>query len=119
MQRHTYGLFTLLEEIMEKAHEMMNARKGPVEIQHCAIQDWLFTFVPLGVAFTFYIIFIMAANIEPKGLFMAGGAAAGFIGLQSYWVFRGFCKKRPIIIIAGLIGIAVTIGLLMLYMSMS
>ena len=104
---------------MEKAHEMMNARSGKVEIHNCAIQDWLFTFVPLGVAFTFYVVFIMATNIEPKGLFLAGGAAAGFVGLQSYWVFRGWCKKRPFIIIAGLIGIAVTIGLLMLYMSMS
>ena len=104
---------------MEKAHEMMNARSGKIEIHNCAIQDWLFTFVPLGVAFAFYVVFIMTSNIEPKGLFLAGGAAAGFVGLQSYWVFRGLCKKRPFIILAGLIGIAVTIGLLMLYMSMS
>jgi tetrahydromethanopterin S-methyltransferase subunit D len=102
---------------MEKAHEMMNARSGQVETHSCVIQDWLFTFVPLGVAFSFYVVFIMATNIEPKGLFLAGGAAAGFVGLQSYWVFRGFCKKRPFIIVAGLVGIAVTIGLLMLYMS--
>ena len=104
---------------MEKAHELINARRGKGEIQNCGIQDWLFTFVPLGVAFTFYVVFIMATNIEPKGLFLAGGAAAGFVGLQSYWVFRGWCEKRPFIIIAGLIGIAVTIGLLMMYMSMS
>ena len=102
---------------MEKAHEMMKARSGQIEIHNCAIQDWLFTFVPLGIAFTFYVVFIMATSIEPKGLFLAGGAAAGFVGLQSYWVFRGFCKKRPFIIVTGLIGIAVTIALLMLYMS--
>jgi len=83
----------------------------------CEAEDWMFSLVPIGVAFVFYIIFIMSANIEPKGLFLAYGAAAGFIGLESYWIVRGWCKNHVITIVMGLIGIAITLGLLFLYAS--
>jgi ABC-type multidrug transport system permease subunit len=81
------------------------------------IEDWMFSLVPIGVAFTFYILFIMSADIEPKGLFLAYGAAAGFIGLESYWITRGWRKNHASTIIFGLIGIAITLGLLFLYVS--
>ena len=80
-------------------------------------EDWMFSLVPIGVAFVFYIIFIMSTNIEPKGLFLAYGAAAGFIGLESYWVIRGWRKNHVSTIVMGLIGIAITLGLLLLYVS--
>jgi hypothetical protein len=80
-------------------------------------EDWMFSLVPIGVAFVFYIIFIMSTNIEPKGLFLAYGAAAGFIGLESYWVIRGWRKNHASTIVMGLIGIAITLGLLLLYVS--
>jgi hypothetical protein len=62
-------------------------------------------------------MFIMSTNIEPKGLFLAYGAAAGFIGLESYWIVRGWRKNNASTIVMGLIGIAVTLGLLFLYIS--
>ena len=80
-------------------------------------EDWMFSLVPIGVAFVFYIIFIVSTNIEPKGLFLAYGAAAGFIGLESYWVIRGWRKNHVSTIVMGLIGIAITLGLLLLYVS--
>ena len=80
-------------------------------------EDWMFSLVPIGVAFVFYIIFIISTNIEPKGLFMAYGAAAGFIGLESYWIIRGWRKNHVSTIVMGFIGIAITLGLLFLYMS--
>ena len=80
-------------------------------------EDWMFSLVPIGVAFVFYIIFIISTNIEPKGLFMAFGAAAGFIGLESYWIIRGWRKNHAITIVMGFIGIAITLGLLFLYMN--
>ena len=33
-------------------------------------EDWIFSLTPMGVAFVFYVIFIMSTNIETKGLFL-------------------------------------------------
>jgi len=80
-------------------------------------EDWIFSLTPMGVAFVFYVMFIVSTNIEPKGLFLAYGAAAGFIGLESYWIVRGWRKNNASTIVMGLIGIAVTLGLLFIYKS--
>ena len=80
-------------------------------------EDWMFSLVPIGVAFTFYMIFIMSTDIEPKALFLAYGAAAGFIGLESYWIVRGWRKNHASTIVMGFLGIAITLGVLFLYMS--
>ena len=80
-------------------------------------QDWIFSLTPIGVAFVFYILFIMSTDIESKGLFVAYGAAAGFIGLESYWIVRGWRKNHVSTVVMGLIGIAITLGLLFLYVS--
>jgi len=80
-------------------------------------EDWIFSLTPMGVAFVFYIMFIMSTEIEPKGLFLAYGAAAGFIGLESYWIVRGWRKNNVSTIVMGFIGIAITLGLLFLYLS--
>ena len=80
-------------------------------------EDWIFSLTPMGVAFAFYMMFIMSTNIEPKGLFLAYGAAAGFIGLESYWIVRGWRKNNVSTIVMGLIGIAITLSLLFLYVS--
>ena len=80
-------------------------------------EDWIFSLTPIAVAFVFYIMFIMSTDIEQKGLFIAFGAAAGVIGLESYWIVRGWRNNNGSTILMGVIGIAVTIGLLSLYMS--
>jgi len=80
-------------------------------------EDWMFSLVPIGVAFVFYMVFIMSTNIEPKGLFLAYGAAAGFIGLESYWIIRGWRKNHAITIVMGFVGIIITLCLLFLYVS--
>jgi len=80
-------------------------------------EDWIFSLTPMGVAFVFYIMFIMSTEIEPKGLFLAYGAAAGFIGLESYWIVRGWRKNNVSTIVMGITGITITLGLLFLYVS--
>jgi len=80
-------------------------------------EDWIFSLTPMGVAFVFYVIFIMSTDIETKGLFLAYGAAAGFIGLESYWIVRGWRKNNISTIVMGFIGIAITLSLLFLYIS--
>ena len=97
-----------------KLNKLLTTSRDP-----CEVQDWLFSLTPIGVAFAFYMIFIMSTDIEPKGLFIAYGAAAGIIGLESYWVVRGWRNNHAITIVMGLIGIAITLGLLGLYVSLA
>jgi hypothetical protein len=69
----------------DKLNKLLTTHRGPGEIQ-----DWIFSLTPIGVAFVFYVVFIMSSGIEQKELFIAYGAAAGFIGLESYWMVRGW-----------------------------
>jgi hypothetical protein len=43
--------------------------------------------------------------------------AAGFTGLQSYWIIRGWRKNHALTIVLGLIGVAIVLGLVTLYLS--
>ena len=80
-------------------------------------EDWIFSLTPITVAFVFYIMFIISTDIEQKGLFIAYGASAGIIGLESYWIVRGWRNNHGSTVLLGVLGIAVTLGLLSLYMS--
>ena len=80
-------------------------------------EDWIFSLTPITIAFVFYIMFIITTDLENKGLFIAYGAAAGIIGLESYWIVRGWRNNHGSTIVMGIIGIAITLGLLKLYMS--
>lgn len=100
------------EESKLKKMVKTSRKKGEAE-------DWIFSLVPISVAFAFYTLFIIVSDIEQKGLFMAIGAAAGVIGLESYWVVRGWRNDHGSTVVMGIIGIAITLGLLSLYMSFS
>jgi hypothetical protein len=80
-------------------------------------EDWIFSLTPITVAFVFYIMFIISTDIEQKGLFIAYGATAGIIGLESYWIVRGWRNNHGSTVLMGVLGIVVTLGLLSLYMS--
>jgi len=95
-----------------KFNKLLTTHRGPGEIQ-----DWIFSLTPIGVAFVFYIVFIVSSGIEPRGLFIAYGAAAGFIGLESYWIVRGWHKNHASTVIMGAIGIVITICVLGFYVS--
>ena len=80
-------------------------------------ESWIFSLAPVVVAFVFYIMFIISSDIEQKGLFMAYGATAGIIGLETYWIARGWRKNHGSTVLMGIIGIIITLGLLKLYLS--
>jgi hypothetical protein len=82
-------------------------------------EDWIFSLTPITVAFVFYILFIINSEIEDKGHFIAYGAAAGLIGLESYWIIRGWRKHHLSTVIMGALGIVITLGLLSFYLSFS
>ncbi len=84
---------------------------------HREIQDWIFSLTPITLAFVFYYMLIVSSDIDQKELFIAYGATAGIIGLQSYWIMRGWRNAHKGTILLGIIGIAITTGLLRLYLS--
>lgn len=97
-----------------KLRKLFETTRDPGEIQ-----DWLFTLTPVGVAFVFYIFLIISMEVEPKGEFIAYGAAAAFIGLETYWIMRGWQKNHVITIVMGLVGICIALGALYLYINIT
>ncbi len=82
------------------------------------IGNWMFSLIPVGVAFAFYIVFVLYARLENTHLFIAFGAGAAAIGLETYWIIRGIRNKHPSTIIMGLAGIGITVLVLFTYLSL-
>jgi hypothetical protein len=99
-------------EAESKLNKLMRTSRDPQEVQ-----DWIFSLTPLGVAFVFFFMFMLAMDIPEKTLVLAVGVAAGFTGLQSYWVFRGWQKNHFSTVLLGVIGIFITLGVMWLYLS--
>jgi hypothetical protein len=83
------------------------------------VERWLFSLTPLGVAFVFFFIFLLPMDIPNKDIVLITGAAAGFAGLQSYWIFRGWRRTEGSTVIMGVIGIALTFAAVWLYVSLT
>ncbi|EIJ33469.1 hypothetical protein [Thiothrix nivea] len=83
------------------------------------VANWVFSLLPIGVAFVFYVVFISATSLENANVFIAYGAAAAFVGLETYWIMYGLRKKYLGTVVMGLVGIAITLGLLYLYLSIA
>ena len=97
-----------------KLGKLLRTGRNPQEIE-----TWLFSLIPLGVAFVFFFIFLLPMDIPRKDVVMVIGAAAGFTGLQSYWIFRGWRKNHALTIVLGLVGIAIVLGLVRLYLTLA
>lgn len=95
-----------------KVKKLLKTKRG-----HGEAEDWIFSLTPIGVAFVFYILFILNSGIENKGDFIAYGAAAGLIGLEAYWIVRGWRKHHLSTVVMGALGIAITLGALNFYLS--
>jgi hypothetical protein len=101
-------------EAESKLNKMLNTSRDPQEVQ-----DWIFSLTPLGVAFVFFFLFMLAMDIPDKTLVLVVGIAAGFTGLQSYWVFRGWCRNHFSTVLMGVIGISITLAALWAYLTIS
>ena len=101
-------------EASGKLSKLVHTSRDPQEIQ-----DWIFSLTPLGVAFVFFIVFLLPMDLANKDIILVTGIAAGFSGLQSYWVFRGWRKNHASTILLGLVGIAITVSLAWGYVTLS
>jgi uncharacterized membrane protein len=99
-------------EASGKLSKLIHTGRDPQEIQ-----DWIFSLTPLGVAFAFFLVFLLPLEIANKDIILVAGIAAGITGLQSYWIFRGWRKNHISTILLGLLGIAITVGLLWAYLT--
>ncbi len=95
-----------------KMNKLLTTGRGPDEAE-----NWIFSLIPVTVAFAFYIVFITASDLENKNIFVAYGAAAGFVGLETYWILRGWRKNHGSTVFMGILGVAATLGILYLYLS--
>jgi hypothetical protein len=95
----------------DKFSRLLNANRQPRELE-----DWVFSVAALGLSFFFYLILVLSSGLESRGLLIAYGAAAAFIGLQSYWIIRGWQKNNLITILLGIAGMLVVLAALWLYL---
>ena len=88
--------------ITDKVDNMLKKKRDENEVQR-----WIFSLIPLGVAFVFFFIFMLPMGIANKDVILVTGAAAGFAGLQTYWIFRGWQRGEGLTIVLGVIGIVI------------
>lgn len=86
--------------LSKKFKKMFKGERDPAEMG-----TWIFTLTPLGIAFCFYFVFLLPMDIENKDLLYVVGAAAGFSGLQAYWISRGWKRNDGMTVVLGTVGI--------------
>jgi hypothetical protein len=86
--------------INDKLDHLIQSHRDKTEVQR-----WLFSLTPLGVAFAFFFILILPMDIDHKDMVMVTGLAAGFAGLQGYWMFRGWQREEGLTVLLGFLGI--------------
>ncbi len=81
------------------------------------MSTWIFSLTPLGIAFAFYFMFLLPMDIENKDVLFVVGGAAGFAGLQAYWVARGWNRNEGVTVVLGSVGILFALLLAWMYIS--
>lgn len=97
----------------DKVDKLLKTRRDPQELQ-----DWMFSLAPLGVAFAFFLVFVWSVNLPNKDVIVITGVAAGFIGLESYWMIRGWRKNHIVTVLLGGLGIAATLVACWIYLAL-
>lgn len=99
-----------IDDLHHKVDHILESHRDQKEIQ-----NWIFSLTPLGVAFVFFFIFLLPMEIANKDLILVIGAAAGFAGLQVYWIFRGWRREEGFTILLGFIGILFAVAFVWAY----
>ncbi len=98
----------------EKIKEMFKSER-----EHTEMGTWIFSLTPLGIAFCFYFIILLPMEIPNKNLLYVAGAAAGFSGLQAYWIARGWKRNDGMTVVLGIIGIVFAFVLTWAYVTLT
>jgi uncharacterized membrane protein len=98
--------------MINKLSRLVKTRRDQKEIE-----DWILSLAPLGVAFVFFVIFVLPMDLPKKNIILVSGVVAGLIGLQSYWIFRGWRKDHGSTVLLGIVTIVITLGIAWYYLS--
>lgn len=94
---------------MNPFYKLKKLFESPREAQE--VERWVFSLVPLMVAFSFFVLFMAPAKINNKDIVYVIAITSGFVGLESYWIIRGWKRNEGMTIILGIIGIALAVAL--------
>ncbi len=97
--------------VPEKVDHIIQSQRDKEEVQR-----WIFSLIPLGVAFVFFFIFLLSMDVANKDRILVVGAAAGFAGLQAYWIFRGWHREEGLTILLGIAGVIFAAAFVWAYM---
>jgi uncharacterized membrane protein len=97
-----------------KLSKLLKTSRDPKEAQ-----DWIFSLTPLGVAFVFFFMFLLPMDLPNKDIILVMGLAAGFTGLESYWIFRGWRKNHGSTVVMGILGIVITFAVVWGYITLA
>lgn len=86
--------------VQQKFDHLVHSHRDPSEVER-----WLFSLIPLGVAFVFFFLLILPMEIPNEEIVIVAGLAAGFAGVQGYWVVRGWQREEGLTILLGVLGI--------------
>ncbi len=109
-----YGAVCFLRETIMKASKkimkMFQTQRDDKEIER-----WFISLAPLGLAFIFFFVFMSAMEMPNKDIVYTVGGAAGFTGLQTYWIARGWNRGDGTTILLGVGSIAFTVAIAWMY----
>ena len=97
---------------MRVTHEAMNTHNSSDEVG-----DWLLSLIIAGAIYAIYVVLIMQTNLDKTSLYLAFGAATGFVALESYWIFRGWHNHHRSTVVMGVAGIVITLCVISLIYS--
>jgi hypothetical protein len=80
----------------DKVDKLLKTHRDPQELH-----EWMFSLAPLGVAFAFFLVFVWSVDLPNKDVIVITGIAAGFIGLESFWMIRGWRKNHIVTVQLG------------------
>ena len=75
--------------IVQKFNRIKSNTRDDEEIGH-----WFTSLAPLGMAFVFFFVFVSGSDIPNKDELYVIGGAAGFSGLEIYWIVRGWRRDE-------------------------
>jgi hypothetical protein len=80
------------------------------------VERWIFSLAPLAIAFTFFVVFLFPVETQRKDVIYVIGLTAGFSGLQTYWIIRGWKRNEGMTIILGILGIVLAVVAALVYL---
>lgn len=88
-----------------------------VEREQEEIWRWLLSLIPLLAAFGSFVIFTLPLEITQRDVLYVIGLTAGFTGLQSSWIMRGWRRNEGVTVLLGIIGIGLAFVAALIYIN--